>query len=267
MAVMTCDFYSTALKRNTTVNLIVPTPQGNEQITDEKVKEQYHYEKGLPVVYLLHGAYGNYASWMRFSNVERYAQKYGCVLVMPSAGNNFYQDMYRGDAYETYVARELPELVRTLFPVSRRREDTYVAGFSMGGYGAWYLALSHPEVFSKTASMSGALDLAQCYEQGKSGAIDSPFCWDAIFETPEALAGSAYDLYALCQRRKEEGNLPALYQAVGRQDFLYQMNREVYQKLRKEGIEVCYREDEGGHNWDFWDRYIQEILAWMFPEK
>ena len=106
--VMTCNFFSFALKSNVSANLFIPTPEGNEQITDETVRQRYQYETGLPVVYLLHGAYGNYFSWMRFSNVERYAQKHCCVLVMASAENSFYHDMYHGGAYYSFFSKELP---------------------------------------------------------------------------------------------------------------------------------------------------------------
>ena len=68
---------------------------------------------------------------------------------MASAGNYFYQDMYRGSAYRTFFTEELPMFITSVFPVSKKREDTYIAGFSMGGYGAWYLALSAPHLYAK----------------------------------------------------------------------------------------------------------------------
>ena len=84
MAILTCTCFSTTLKQNVTFNAVVPTPEGNEQVTDQQTKSRADGD-GFPVVYLLHGAYGNYASWGRFSNIERYAQQYGVVLVMASA--------------------------------------------------------------------------------------------------------------------------------------------------------------------------------------
>ena len=146
--------FSNALKTNVNINFFIPTPEGQEQITDSAVQQKYNYEKGLPVVYLLHGAFGNYNSWLRFSCVERYAQKYGCVLVMASAENSFYHDMSRGNSYYTFFSKELPALVQSILPVSRRREDTYIAGFSMGGYGSWYIALNNPQNYCKAASLS-----------------------------------------------------------------------------------------------------------------
>ena len=95
MASMTCHYYSSTLGNNIAINVIIPTPQGNEQIVDQDIQKQYQYETGLPVVYLLHGAYGDFSSWIRYSNIERYAQERCCAVVMASAGNYFYQDIIR----------------------------------------------------------------------------------------------------------------------------------------------------------------------------
>ena len=84
MASMTCHYYSSTLGNNIAINVIIPTPQGNEQIVDQDVQKQYQYETGLPVVYLLHGAYGDFSSWIRYSNIERYAQERRCAVVTQS---------------------------------------------------------------------------------------------------------------------------------------------------------------------------------------
>ncbi len=263
MAFMTCHFYSSTMKRNTAINVIIPTPQGNEQITDTATQERYAYDKGLPVVYLLHGAYGDYCSWMRFSNIERYAQEHCCAVVMASGGNEFYQDMYRGLSYRTFFTQELPAFITSIFPVSKRREDTFIAGFSMGGYGAWYLALSTPGLYSKAASMSGALDLAASYESARKGKIDSPFPWNEIFENPEALEGSDRDLFFLYEKCRQNGVIPELYQACGTEDFLYEMNQAAKRRMEDMGAVITYDEGPGGHNWDFWDLHIRHVLDWM----
>lgn len=263
MANITCQFYSFVLKHNVDINVIVPTPEGNEQMGKGDAAQRYLYEQGLPVVYLLHGAYGNHASWVRQSRIESYAQNSGLVAVMASADNSFYQNMAHGSAYERFFTEELPAFIQNLFPVSKEREKTYIAGFSMGGYGAWYLALSHPKMYSKAASMSGALDIASLYEAAKGGNVENPFPWEDIFDKPEELSGSDADIFELLARCRESKCLPQLYQACGRGDFLYQMNCSVHNRLLKAGIPVLYEEGEGEHNWDFWDRYIQNIFAWF----
>ena len=251
MASMTCHYYSSTLGNNIAINVIIPTPQGNEQIVDQDIQKQYQYETGLPVVYLLHGAYGDFSSWIRYSNIERYAQERCCAVVMASAGNYFYQDMYRGSAYRTFFTEELPMFITSVFPVSKKREDTYIAGFSMGGYGAWYLALSAPHLYAKAASMSGALDIAVLYRQASDGAIDNPFPWHDIFQDPEALSGSDRDLFTLYEQCRKNNTAPSLYQACGTGDFLYDINRSVKKRMEDMQADLVYEEGPGGHNWDF----------------
>ena len=95
----TCHYFSLTLNHNVEINVIVPTPEGNEQITATGKEMRYDYENGLPVVYLLHGAYGDNSSWVRFSSIERYAQEHNCIAVMAGVENSFYQDMAHGGKF------------------------------------------------------------------------------------------------------------------------------------------------------------------------
>lgn len=249
---------------NVEINVIIPTPEGNEQITDKSENKRFDYENGLPVVYLLHGAFGDANSWVRFSCVERYAQEHGIVAVCAGVTNSFYQDTCYDAKFYTYMTEELPDYITTLFPVSKDREKTFIAGLSMGGYGAWYLALSKPEKYAKAAAMSGAIDIVALRKQAVTGQVDNPFEWKYLFEDPDALEGTDKDLFELFKRDKEKGVLPELYQACGTEDFLYKMNQDSHRRLADMGAEITYREIEGcGHNWDFWDMEIRNILDWM----
>lgn len=260
MAFLTCRFFSRALNSNASIHVIVPTPQSNEAEENGAV---YASSGTFPVVYLLHGLHGDCSSWMRLSRIEHYVQTRRCAAVMASGGNAFYQDMYRGPAYATFFTRELPALVCGLFPVSSRREDTFIAGLSMGGYGAWHLALAAPDVFSAAASMSGALDIAAlCTPDGKRAA-DSVIHWDAVFQNPDALAGSDSDLFAQYARCARQGLAPRLFQTCGTEDFLYEMNLSARDRMLALGADLTYTEDPGEHTWDYWDLHIQEALDWM----
>ena len=265
----TCHYFSLTLNHNVEINVIVPTPEGNEQITATGKEMRYDYENGLPVVYLLHGAYGDNSSWVRFSSIERYAQEHNCIAVMAGVENSFYQDMAHGGKFFSFMTKELPEYITRIFPASKKREDTCIAGLSMGGYGSWFLALSRPDLYSKAASMSGALDIVGLHNAAGSGAVDNPFSWeDAFGEAAEHLEGSDRDLFALLKKDMEEGQVPELYQACGTEDFLFELNQGVHKRLEDMGVKTVYREIEGHmHNWDFWDLEIRSILDWMFPQK
>lgn len=264
MALMETHYYSFSMKSNVTLNVFVPTPGSSEQIVQMNHSEKYDYEAGLPVLYLLHGAYGDAFSWIRYSNIDRYAQEKGIVVVMASAENSFYQNMKSGKKYETFFAEELPTFIQNVFPVSKDREKNYIAGFSMGGYGAWYLALKYPKLYSKAASLSGALDIVNLIRStAESSAEDNPFpVWDS-FDDPMHLEGTSNDLLALYDRDAADGLVPLLYQACGTSDFLYQANCMIRDEMKKRGSDLTFEEGEGGHDWNFWDTYVQHILNWL----
>ena len=267
MALLNCHMYSHALFSNISFNVCLPTPTSGDKVNYDTLEQDYGYQDGLPVAYLLHGMYGDANSWLRFSNVDRYAQDRRIAVVTCSAGNSFYQNMAVGQAWETFFTKELPAYMRTLFPISTRREDTFIGGFSMGGYGAWHLGLAAPEVFSKAASMSGALDIVSLYGNQANVPSPSPFDWKAMFGAPEALEGSGSDLFAQYRHCVETGCVPALYQACGTEDFLYQMNQSVRKRLLAMGCGLTYSEGPGGHDWTFWDREIGNVLDWFLKDR
>ena len=124
MAFLTCHIYSHALYSNITFNICLPTPTSGDRVDYRTLRRDFGYEAGLPVAYLLHGMYGDAHSWTRFSSLDRYAQDRRIAVVTCSAGNNFYQNMPGGLAWETFFTRELPAYICALFPVSSRREET-----------------------------------------------------------------------------------------------------------------------------------------------
>ena len=139
MAFLQCEIQSAALGKACALNVLVP---------------QY-FKGGVPgerreykVLYLLHGLSDDHTMWMRRTSIERYTSDLDVVVVMPNADRSFYTDMKHGLKYWTFISEELPGIVKQLFPVSPRREDTFVAGFSMGGYGALKLALNRPDLFT-----------------------------------------------------------------------------------------------------------------------
>ena len=263
MAFMQCNFFSPVLNFNTDINVFIPTPNSDEILNNEKsdyFKDGYKFQ----VLYLLHGAYGDYSDWTRLTSIEKYAQNHKIAVVTPSVSNSFYQDMHRGTAYLTYLLDELPAFVKSIFPISEKREDTFVAGLSMGGYGAVKLAFERPEQFAACASLSGAIDILAVMNQIEEGLMEGPFRWSHIFEDVNKVQGSDADLFALAKKRIDENRkLPKVFQTVGTGDFIYQANLSAKAKLEELGVGLTYEEYPGIHDWDFWDRYIQRVLDWF----
>ena len=161
------------------------------------------------------------------------------------------------------MEEELPSACRSLFPLSPLREDTFVAGLSMGGYGAFRLALRRPDLFCAAGSFSGALDIAQlCEEQDPERRAE----WEWMFGDLGRIAGSDFDLFHLASRLPTERRRELrLYECCGTEDFLYQGNLRFRDHARGLGLDLTFEEGPGEHEWGYWDRKVQDFLDWLLP--
>jgi S-formylglutathione hydrolase FrmB len=257
MATLEFQFYSKALKKVTTANVILPEIHK----TKEGVGNPGNTYKTL---YLLHGLSGDHTNWLRKTSIERYANEYGIAVVMPDVGRSWYTDTAYGEKYFTFVAEELPTVCRSYFKgMSDKREDNYIAGLSMGGYGAMKIAMSYPENYCGCATLSGALDITR--ENRKRNLEE----WKALFgydlKDFAELNGTKHDVYALVDKNHKAGNpFPKLFVWCGTEDELVHNNRRLKAQLDNLGIEHYYAESEGDHSWKWWDLHIQEVLKFFF---
>lgn len=257
MALIHCDCFSDVLGLSTSMCVILPQTAGGGQIGMASAAPARRH----PTLYLLHGLSDDHTIWQRRTSIERYVAPLGLAVVMPAVGRSFYADTAFGHRYWTFVSEELPAIARSFFPLSDAREDTFVAGLSMGGYGAFKLALRQPERFAAAASLSGALDLVGGHKE-----MDAAFQaeMERILGPLDRLAGSDNDLLHLAgQVARSRGPKPALYQWCGTEDFLYQDNLRFREHARRVGLEVAYEEGPGDHEWSHWDRMIQRVLEWL----
>ncbi len=251
MARMTVDLFSDALQVGTTVSVIWP------QVTEHQVGVAggRASEAGPPVLYLLHGRTDDHSAWTRNTTVERHAVAAGIAVVMPSAGRSFYTDEIHGDRYWTWVSEELPAFVESTFRVSTRREDTFVAGLSMGGYGAMKWALREPGRFAAAAAMSGALDAVALLEDpGRR-----PELVDRVFGPEVAPEDDLFRLLA----DAEVTALPRLHVSCGTEDHLVDHNRRFVALAEEVGADLTTDFRPGEHEWGFWDTEIRTVLDWL----
>lgn len=255
MGIIQTNFFSTTLKRNTGIISVIPADSSGCEPDFRQWKP----------IYLLHGTYGDGSDWIRYSNVERYAKEYGFAVIMVSCGNNFFRNMAHGDAYETFLAEELPRYVEYLFPILGGPEHACIGGLSMGGYGAMSLAVRHPERFTRVISLSGGFDFTHM-RLGEEFPIDTwPFYSVFGEESSEAL-WSREDVNLKPQIRKllESGKkFPAVFQSVGTEDFTLEVNREMDRFLTEQHIEHVYREVPGKHDWKLWNTELEAAIRWL----
>lgn len=256
MALIHCHFYSQVLGLMSTMSVLLPDPESMEVGVNPQTRhEQY------PTLYLLHGMSDDHTAWQRRTSIERYVEGLNLAVVMPAVDRSYYSNMATGQRYWTYISEEVPAIARHFFPLSGDRNKNYVAGLSMGGYGAFKLALTYPERYAAAASLSGALDVVRL-AQAEQAAGQSEL--KHIFGEAKALAGSPNDLFSLTEQVVEQGrSRPSLYQWCGTEDFLYADNVRFREHTESLGLAVTYEEGTGGHEWSCWDTHIQRILAWL----
>ncbi|GIF13129.1 alpha/beta hydrolase [Actinoplanes teichomyceticus] len=247
MALIRCDFDSEALELRTAMTVILPDRDTGAP---------------PPVLYLLHGLTDDHTAWSRFTAVERYAAGHHLAVVMPQVHRSFYANEAYGMRFWDFLSAELPETVKQFFRVSGRREETYVAGLSMGGYGAMKWALREPERFAAAATLSGALDLAYIQEHDRRPhmrALVARVFGDRV------VAGGDEDLMHLL-READPRRLPRLMLRCGTEDDLLAQNRRFVAACRANGVELNARFGPGEHAWEYWDEQLPAVIDFLLEK-
>jgi S-formylglutathione hydrolase FrmB len=248
MALLDVRLYSKTLQLSTAVTVILP----------EEREPGFQW----PTLWLLHGLSDDHTAWQRNTSVERYVSGLRLCVVMPEVNRSFYTDMVHGNRYYSYLSGELPRVMEDMFPLSRRREDRFVAGLSMGGYGAFKLALIIPTDSARQPACRACwIWRPTSIERRRRG---SRRMMEDIFGSVEAFANSISDLRRLAELNAHRGSCPRLFMCCGTEDVLYENNLRYLSLLQALGLPVTYEEDPGcTHTWDYWDLKIRRVLEWL----
>ena len=261
MALITADFISECLMRTVTVKVILPTDK--LAFPGAPVREARPFK----TLYLLHGIFGNYTDWVSGTSIQRIAEENDLAVVMPCGENSFYVDQPGAHTfYGEFIGRELVEQTRKMFPLSHKREDTYIAGLSMGGYGAIRNGLKYSDTFSHIAGFSSALII----EDLPNRTNESPFFMmrrdyaESIFGDLDKVLESDMNPKWLARKLVEEGkDLPGIYLACGTKDSLLPPNLDLRDYLTDLGYKVEYDSEDYGHEWTFWGHEVEKIMKWL----
>jgi len=276
MALVHLNFSSKYLSGSTDVNILLP-----DCARGQEPSAFYGSGKKYPVLWLLHGTFGDYSDWLRKTNVELYASEKNLIVVMPSAHNTDYAnwpDFGTGYQVFDYLTEELMPLVYGWFPASDRREDNFIAGLSMGGRGAIAYAWAHPEKFAAVYSMS-------CVPQDIRPAAE-----DAMSDTPAGSPWARLDRERTRARLQNAGGLegylaspqntwdktaeiakrtdmPKMIFSCGTADFVMYRHFKAFRAYAQElGLKAEFIEVEGyDHEWRFWEREIQHAIETFLP--
>jgi S-formylglutathione hydrolase FrmB len=226
-----------------------------------------NYNRKMKTLFLLHGYSGSSKDWLLGSPVQELALKYNMAVIMPSGDNSFYLDAKgTGRAYCKFVGQELVDYIRNTFNIAMDKEDTFIGGLSMGGFGAIHTGLFYPETFGKIVALSSALIIRKIMNitEDFTDAIADYDYYTSVFGNLDELENSVNNPEYLVKKLKEENKkIPDIYMACGTEDFLIEDNREFYKFLKDEEVDVKYIESPGAHTWDFWSSNLEPSIQWL----
>ena len=252
MALIQVNYQSKALFRTVPMNVILPADRFDADTDSYLNKPDRKYK----TLYLLHGLLGNYTDWVSKTRIQTWAEEKNLAVVMPSGDNSFYfKSRTPWNDYGTFIGEELVDITRRMFPLSDKREDTFIAGLSMGGYGALRNGIVYSNTFSHVVGLSSAIHLFEdLSEEANIGLFDN---------LKEAAESNLNPKVAVKEMLDEGRKIPGIYMSCGRNDDLLSVNEDFRDYLKEKGINVTWDEEDAGHEWYFWDSQIKKVLDWL----
>ena len=261
MALLSINIFSETLLRNINITAILPV----DTRTIDGSRPWKRGDRPFKSLYLLHGIHGCENDWLTGTRIKRWAQERNLAVFMPAGENKFYNHLYSThDWFDQFIGRELVEMMRAMFPLSEKREDTYIAGLSMGGYGGLCAGLRYPETFSCIGALSPAI--IERYPKTDEGidVVHRRSYMEACFGSEDLLKESDNSVYKLLDDlKKKNAAFPKIYMAMGENDSLKLAGHRFRDYLVSNKYPVDYFETPGGHDWDFWDTHILKFLDWL----
>jgi putative tributyrin esterase len=239
-------FKSQALKGRGDVSIFLPP--GHEGLSD------------IPLVLLLHGVYCSHWAWplkggahvTALDLIEKGLMR-PVVLAMPSDGlwgdGSGYLP-HRSADYERWVVEDVVGCVTETFPCLSARSDLFIAGLSMGGYGALRLGAKYAEKFKGVSAHSS---------------LTHPFQLAGFVEEPidEYVGERDDELDVLFWMKRNKQKLPPIRFDCGTSDSLIEENRTLHRHLMAHNIAHSYVEFEGGHSWDYWREHLRDTFLFF----
>ncbi len=271
MAKIELNVNSRSVGGNVTVQAVIPSMNFGDMM--KRTPDHVLYGSRFPVLWLLHGTSGDHSDWLRYTCVERWAEENKIAVITPAVKNSAYTDMAYGPKFFTFVTEELPKICQHLFPISDRREDNIVSGLSMGGYGAFKLALRCPDKYGMVAEFSGGLDrVSMCEaaaESPSSGGMHNADSLRATFGNDlTKVRESENDVFHLIEKlASSDSPKPKVYMACGTEDHGFSTNVSARDLMIKNGYDVTWEQGPGGHTWEFWNEYLERAFKWIVSNR
>lgn len=266
MSIQHVRFTADSLRRPAHFNLILPNDTPSWFLKDNPA-----YNRPAKTLVLLHGYGEDEYTWITDFNIHQLAYINNIAVILPAGENGFYVDSAStGKKYATLIGKEIIEYVRKNYNLATKKEDTFIAGYSMGGYGAQHIAFQFPETFSACSGLSSATIQKGIMglKAGEDNGVANYEYYEAVFGELSTLDKTPMDLEFQIKQLKSKGiQIPRIYNACGTEDFLLNENRAMHAFYEKEGVPHEYKESAGSHNMRFWGEYLPKVVEWMLSEK
>ncbi len=224
-----------------------------------------HYNRPTKTIIMLHGYSADCTEWLYSAPTFELCGKYNLAIVMPAGGLSFYLDnKATGRKWCKFVGNDLIQYLRDTFGLAMRKEDTYIGGESMGGFGALHTGLAYPDNFNGIIALSSALiihKLKYMKPDGPDAVMANYDYYVDIFNDLNKAEESDANPEVLYLRNKENGiTNPRIFMACGSEDFLIESNREMAKFFEENKADYKYVEGPGVHNFEFWvPRFIEGL--------
>lgn len=249
---------SNEVHRKVAVNVLLPVDSHAQHPVGERFR----------TLYLFHGVTDNNMAWLLNTRLYELAEKYNLCVVLPSGENSFYMNQEdRFECWENFFCQELPLLMQRTFPLSDRREDTFIGGFSMGGFGALRNGLKHHDRYGKIFCFAPALELEYTMNStydAENYLMNRSFVEAHYGANLEASQNSNQNPLWLIEHLTAQGiDLPKIYMATGQDDTLADVHRAIEQKLKAAKADYTAKIVPGIHDWAFINQNLEQALQWL----
>lgn len=242
MPLFKIEFDSKYLVQKSIMNVYIP----------DNIMDDFQNHK---VLLLFHGMNGDENDWIRYGNLIHIANQYQIIVIMPRMMNSFGVNAVHGNNYSAYIIEEIYEYAHRWLNLSRKKEDNYLAGLSMGGYITLYNGLKNQNLFSYLGSFSAPLDVNKIVN---------------VYQRLEPNKRIYHTAFGEGDFSESELNIPYLvknssinskiFLYCGTSDERYDTNVEVFELLKQKNADVIFMDDDGNHTWDRWEKYLKEFL-------
>nr|WP_309100984.1 alpha/beta hydrolase-fold protein [Fredinandcohnia onubensis] len=215
--------------------------------------------KTFPTLYLLHEMGDGHTSWLRKTSLERYIDDLSLAIVMPAGHTSYYTDTYHGKPYFTFITEELPAICENMFPLSQSKNERFIAGNGIGGYGALKAGLSAPDTFILAAAFSSPIDIMRIVNRiDKQKAVD-------IFGRVDEIINSSENLYVAAENLQNANNpLPEIYLSCNAENGLFEENESYNTYLSNLGVKTTFKKTmDEQTDWKHWDHSLEKFISWL----